>query len=307
LSSKASKLVSTLRLIVYLIVIVGAALYLYGLYESRGEWRYEIGGAPRVSFVSPTVVSIEVPLRIYNPAGDVSAKLVYYQVYLNNVRVGDGLIPYLTLPHGWSNRTFKVTVDILDLGCGGVDALLKGKATVKVSGYAMVDIKTFGGLTWKTITVPFNTTAREARVPPVPEESKPALEAIAAMCKLAHSTPGFNIPFPTGSETGAGQGGTSGSTSSGEGNVTVYLDFRPAGFGRYSVVVVVENNLDETVRAYRIVVHTVSGETARSVDLTIPPGGRVSYDTGVTAPIASTVTVEVYTDHGPYTGEGRVG
>ena len=41
-------IVTAAKVAFYLIVAVGVLVYLWGLYESRGEWRVEAAGAPRI-------------------------------------------------------------------------------------------------------------------------------------------------------------------------------------------------------------------------------------------------------------------
>ena len=201
MSGGASKALLVLRVIVYLIIIGGAALWGYGLYKTRGQWSYRLSGRPAMNYEPPYTLKVTVPLEIYDPAGPVMAKLVYYQVYINGYPAGSGLIPYVHLVKGWNNLTVTTEVDLSQVTCGLAHALAQGEnVTITVKGYAMVDIKTVGGLTWKTITVPFSKEAGQVETPQL---SGPARLLIGFYDRLCGATPANATAPPGGSWTSA--------------------------------------------------------------------------------------------------------
>ena len=178
-----SKALTALKVAFYLVVIGGAALWGWTLYETRGKWSYRLAGRPTISYVPPYTLHIEVPLEIFDPAGPVTAKLVYYKIYINGEPAGTGLIPYIDLHKGWNNLTVTLDLDISRTTCGLAHALAHGEnVTITVKGYAMVDIKTLGGLTWRTITIPYNIKAKQVETPQIGQPAQALLQLYDTIC-----------------------------------------------------------------------------------------------------------------------------
>lgn len=296
-SMRRQKILGALKTLFYIIVLAGVALYLYGLYVASGEWRVEPEGLPHLGFEGPRVLVVGGNVRVYNPDGPVTAKLVYYRIYVEDQLAGDGLVPYLDLPSGWSTHRLEVKVDLARVGCGLAEALLEGgNVTVRARGYAMVDVKTWGGLTWKTVTVPFDVVLGEAGVPSLDPASKTLLEFIVGLCR----GPG-NLTFPGTSPAPwpslPGPGG-------GDEAVRVYLDYEPAGVGLRRVIVVVENRGGEALLVYNI---TVNGVPAYEGTMRVPAGEAVRIATDAVLPPGSPVRAVVYTSRGEYAVNGIAG
>jgi hypothetical protein len=191
-----SKVITALKVAFYLVVIGGAAAWGWTLYETRGEWSYRLAGRPTVSYVPPYTLRVDVPLEVYDPAGPVMAKLVYYNVYINGEQAGTGLIPYISLHKGWNNLTVTVNLDLSRISCGLAHALANGEnLTVTVKGYAMIDIKTLGGLTWRTITVPYSIDAKQVQTPQIGQPARALLKIYDTIC---------TSPSSLASQTGQG-------------------------------------------------------------------------------------------------------
>jgi len=185
---RRQRLLGFARLAVTLILLAGVAVYLVGLYNSMGEWRVEAAEPPRVGVAAAGVVRFDLPVRVYNPDGDVLASLVYYRVYVNGFYVGDGFIPYLDLPSGWSEHVVSVEVDVSRLGCGVAKALGSGEnLTVRVEGYANIELKAFGAIPWRTVTVPFNATLGEAETPKLDPATSTILGLYVYICENSDS------------------------------------------------------------------------------------------------------------------------
>ncbi|MCE4619610.1 MAG: hypothetical protein F7C33_01145 [Desulfurococcales archaeon] len=177
------RIYSAIRTTILVLILIGVAIYLYGLYETRGEWRVEASGTPRVGLESPRVLHVEVYVKIHNPTKPVVAKLVYYRVYLDGYYAGDGFIPYLKLPHGDSVHKITLSLDLSRASCGLAKALEKGGTLrVRVAGFAMVDLKTWGGFTWRTVTVPFNVTAGQVNTPQLDPATRAFLGLYTYVC-----------------------------------------------------------------------------------------------------------------------------
>jgi len=181
---RRQRLLSLARLAVTLFLLAGVAVYLVGLYNSMGEWRVEAAEPPRVGVAAAGVVRFDLPVRVYNPDGDVMASLVYYRVYVNGFYVGDGFIPYLELPSGWSEHVISLEVDVSRLGCGVARALGYGEnLTLTLTGYANVELKAFGVIPWRTVTVPFNVTLGEAEAPQLDPATRAMLRLYVYLCE----------------------------------------------------------------------------------------------------------------------------
>jgi len=291
--------VSWARTIATIIIIVGAVVYLYGLYVASKDWRVELAGVPEVGLAGYRSVSVEVPVRIYNPDGEVLAKLVYYRVYIEGEYAGDGFIPYLSLPSGWSEHVVRAEIDLARAGCGVSRALAEGGTiSVRLEGYAMVDIKTIGGLTWKTVTVPFNVSAAEVEAPALDDKTRAFIRVFLLICDAPEQLStvlggldGFDLGLP---ET---------SPSPEAGPIVVELEYADAGLARKEVVVVVSNSGGEPVTVERVV---VNGE-AVEVGMVVEPGGEIRVETGVVLPVGAPVSVVVETSAGVFEASGTVG
>jgi len=207
---RRQRLLSMARLAVTLFLLAGVAVYLVGLYNSMGEWRVEAAEPPRVGVAAVGVVRFDLPVRIYNPDGDVLASLIYYRVYVNGFYVGDGFIPYLELPSGWSEHVITVEVDVSRLGCGVARALGSGEnLTVTLAGYASIELKAFGVIPWRTVTAPFNVTLGEAEAPQLDPATSAMLSLYVYLCENSDTIldilqgAGGLFPLPGGSDTQA--------------------------------------------------------------------------------------------------------
>lgn len=178
---------SMIKNAVYAIIIIGVILYVAELYFTANQWSASPAGIPSISFESPTVIRVTVPVEVYNPSDRVTAKMIYYRVYVEGYYVGDGFIPYLDLPHGKSTHNISLSIDLWKAGCGLSKALLSNSnVTVEVNGFLMVDLRAFGVITWKTVTIPIHVS-QEVAVPQLPMEAKALLTLEQAVCSGALS------------------------------------------------------------------------------------------------------------------------
>ena len=276
--ARRARVFSYIRYAIYALIIVGVVLYGYSLYRSAGEWKVELADTPRVGLESPRVVSVRVPLRIFNPDGEVMAKLVYYRVYIEDYYAGDGFVPYLHLPSRWSEHVFTVELDVSRASCGRARALAEGSnATVRVEGYAMVDLKTFGGLTWRTVTLPFNYTATQVPLPQLDAATRSLLQLYLYACN--HSDTILGIIQTITSRPGGGQGfipipPAPGAPGQGQSisPLNLSVEVRPAGITTLNVTVTIENTGADTVVIYNV---TINGEV-QTLNVQLPPGAKLT-------------------------------
>jgi len=289
------RLVSWARIIFTLVIVVGAILYLYGLYVSSKDWRVEAGGVPEVGMAGYRTIRVSVPVDVYNPDGEVMAKLVYYRIIINGELAGDGLIPYLHLPSGWSTHTVTAEIDLARTGCGIAKALAEGdNITVRIEGYAMIDIKTIGGITWRTITVPYNITAGEVQAPVLDEKTRTFLQLLLLIC---------DAPEQLADIAGLPQLPTLPALPTQQGALNVELTYRQATLTTLEVIVNLENTGNTPVTVTRIIVNN----QPVSVDITLQPGEKATVPTGVNVPPGTTVTVRVESSLGETTVVGVAG
>ncbi len=292
-----SRRISLIKDIIYLIILIGIVLYGYSLYKSVGEISIEASGAPKVWFKAPTVLLIDQEVVVHNPGVEASAKLVYYRVYIEGEYVGDGFIPYLVIPTGDSRHKLHLEVDLSRLSCGLAKAIESGRnITVSIAGYMMVDLKTWGGITWKTITLPFNTTPAVVSLPELPGEARAFLKLYTYVC--THSEDLINILDLLKPKIGL-QGATP-EPVTGNVNLTVLVDAYKTGLASYEVDVVVKNTGGSPVTVYEVSVDGrriyYSGEGTILV-----PGESMRVSGEVTLiPLTDKLHVTVKTDKGPY-------
>ncbi len=295
---RRQRLFTYLRLAVYALLIIGVIVYVVGLYSSMDEWRVEPAGPPRLGVQAPPVMIVEAPIRIYNPDGNVLARMVYYKVYINGYYAGDGFIPYLRLQHGWSEHTIRLEVDLSRAGCGLAKALSTGEnLTVRVEGLAMVDLKAFGKIPWRTVTVPFNTTAYEVPPPSLDPATRSILQLTVYLCNnsqriitLLQSLQNATSYVP--GLPGIPGGGGGGNTSTAPVNVTATWQLAPPGF---NLTITISNPGPEPVTIEQV---KVNGATIYQGPATLGPGESMSVTARV--PVLPAL-VEVETDRGTVT------
>lgn len=300
------RLASTVKNAIYLVVIVGVAVYLYQLYVTAGQWQVELSDMPKIGLESPTQLKVTVPVKVYNPADRVFARLVYYKVYVEGYYAGDGLIPYLDLPPGWSEHRVSVVIDLDRVGCGLAKALSsKSNVTVEVQGYLMVDLKAFGVVTWKTVTLPFNATAAEVEVPALSEQAASLLSLYTLICDEAPrlvsvlselaSTPAGSLT-PGQPSPRHGQGGAA--------PISVEADVSVTGFMAYTATINITNTAAGPVKIEEV---KVNGRMvgADILPVTLQPGETVTLTLETTSPtllIEVTVNGQTYTYTRTHTG-----
>jgi hypothetical protein len=293
---KRSRIITALKVLLYLFLITGVLLYFAGLYQSRGEWKAEVSRAPSGSYEPPYTLNINIPLSIYDPDGTVTAKLIYYKLYIEGYPAGDGLIPYLKLKHGWNNITISAKIDLSRTTCGLAKALHeKNNVTIRVAGYAMIDLRVLGRFTWKTVTVPFNFTAREVSVPEIGEPAATFLGVYSYYCDhpgILAELPGLLNLSGLSNLTGDQLPGASGSNNTLD--LNIYYTYKLEGAG-YNLTLIIENNMNDTINIYNI---EINGENVMNQTLMLKPGDRVTLHAKVYSIVS---LLRITTDRGEIT------
>ncbi len=204
------KIFNIIKIIFYIIIILGIVVYGLDLYTTRGEWRAALNEPPTISIASTSEIEVQANLTIYNPSHSrVQAKLVWYNIYLDNVYVGDGLIPYLTLNPGNNTVVLKTRINILNLPCATIKALSQDKPiNITIKGYLIASIQLYGKIGYKDVTVPFNTTVYTVEPPRIPQATQELLKLSYTICTspnkileiinyINQTTGGGELPFPT--------------------------------------------------------------------------------------------------------------
>ena len=302
---------SYIKTLVYMVIIAGVALYGYRLYASMDDWKVEPYGAPRAWFKTPRVLSVDMYLRIHNPDGEVSAKLVYYRVYIQGEYAGDGLIPYLKIPSGTSVQKVPVELDLSRVGCGVARALVgEENLTLRVTGYAMVDLKTWGGLTWKTITLPFNFTIANLEMPDMSDTTKGFLILYSYVCTHPNDIIGIingiatenRFPLMNISLPGQSQGQSQSSDMGKSLNITV--ESKRVGLLSYELTIILANTGDETITIQRILLDSIElykGPTK------LGPSESITLTTKINQIYKGTHNLVVQTDKGKYEESVNIG
>ena len=185
---KVSKIVSILKIMFYVVVIFGLVTYGYGLYVSSNDWRIEVEGVPRIDYVSASEVKITTTLNIYNPSrNNVKLYNVWYSIYIDNYYIGEGFIPYVNLRPGNNKINTSITIEILDLPCNVARALSNDNTiNITVKGYAVFQLKLYGKINYKQLTVSFNKTIRNIEFPDAPSGANEMLRLLVTVCDSPH-------------------------------------------------------------------------------------------------------------------------
>ncbi len=174
-----------LRIIIYLVILVGIACWIYDLYTMRSEWRASLVDMPRIEYSLPTYATIHLDVDVYNPShSKVRARFVWYSIYVENQFVGEGFEPYIELRPGHNVLHLDAKIDLSRLPCPVLEALYEGRnVTVSIRGYAVIDLMLFGVVSYKQLLVPFNKTVEELEPPTIPEHVKDALKLYVYLCE----------------------------------------------------------------------------------------------------------------------------
>ncbi|MCE4608895.1 MAG: hypothetical protein F7C36_00735 [Desulfurococcales archaeon] len=183
-AQRVSSIISYLKLAFYIVVIFGLITYGYGLYVSSKDWKIEVVGVPRIDYVSPSEVKVTSMLEIYNPSGDTMTLYnVWYSIYIDNYYVGEGFLPYVILDPGDNRINTSITIDILDLPCNVARALSSDNTiNITVKGYAVFQLKLYGKINYKQLTVSFDRTINDVEFPDAPPGASEMLRLIVAVC-----------------------------------------------------------------------------------------------------------------------------
>ncbi|MEB3759682.1 MAG: hypothetical protein GSR72_06880 [Desulfurococcales archaeon] len=199
-----SKIISILKVMFYIVVVFGLVTYGYGLYVSSNDWRITVDGVPRIDYVSGPEVKITTTLDIYNPSGNnVNLYNVWYSVYIDNYYVGEGFMPYVILHPGNNKINTSITIEILDLPCNVARALSNNDTiNITVKGYAVFQLKLYGKINYKQLTVSFNKTISNVEFPNAPPAADEMLRLLVTVCDspqdivtIITSTGGSQYPF----------------------------------------------------------------------------------------------------------------
>lgn len=151
---------SAVKYAAYVILIVGAAYYVWQEYQAFQQ--LEIGCAsPRECFrgveaISPTIYRLRLELLSTNPTS-VTLELedLQAQVFINGYYVGEIYEPALKVPPGEKTHRLTIDVDVRKLPLIALQTIAdNGTLEVRVEGRVTVPLKPFGLLTWRRITIP---------------------------------------------------------------------------------------------------------------------------------------------------------
>jgi len=187
-----SRVLSKVKYLIYIVIVFGLIVYLYSVSSSISRWVIEPSSIPEIMPQGVSGIKIDMIFRVYNPGERVTAKLVYYRIYIDGNYVGDGFIPYLNLDHGWSEHRVIAYIDLTRVGCGTTEAILRGGGVnISIAGYAMVDIYLFGKIPWRSVTIPFNKTLANINVPRLDENSISVIKFYDLICRNGPKIIGF--------------------------------------------------------------------------------------------------------------------
>ncbi len=179
------KVITALKVIFYVIVIIGIVVYALDLYTSRGRWSASLQRPPEVSVQPPSTLNVLVDLNVYNPShGKVVVRDLWYNIYINNYFVGEGFKPYVVLFPGNNTLRLSTSIDLSRFPCPLAETFYNGEnMTISVSGYAIANVMLFGKLSFRSVMVPFNVTAKEIKVPKLPEVTRSLLYVYIYYCQ----------------------------------------------------------------------------------------------------------------------------
>ncbi|KSW11793.1 hypothetical protein CF15_03025 [Pyrodictium occultum] len=304
---------SLIKNIIYVIIVIGVALYVYKLYTTSHGWRAELVDVPRIGLASPTQLRISLLVKIYNPSGEqVLARLVYYKVYIQGYYAGDGLIPYLALPPGWSEHRLTLVLDVDKAGCGIAKALAtRRNVTVTLQGFAMVDLKAFNTITWKIVTLPFNITVANVNVPKLSSQAAAILQLYTLVCDEAPRlvtalTKLLGHAGLLGILSQGGQSGTHGTSTGGGASqgqeasqppVKVTVTLEKSGLASYTAIINITNVASHPVSLEKVAVNGRSIAEGKLPQVLLP-GQALTLKTSVPSPM---LLIKVTVDGKTYT------
>lgn len=190
---------------IYLIIVVGILVYLYGLYQAGTNLKIEDVKIRTVEIIPPTSLRFKVNVDFNNPANqEIDVSSLMYKVYLEDKYIGEGYKFQLSIPHNFSTSILEFEFDVKDTVVGAVKA--GDNANITVKGQVNVPIKVFGLFTYKTVTVPYTYTKQVSISGTVNKTGKALIDKAAqaidkVVQTLSESTPTATsirtLPVPT--------------------------------------------------------------------------------------------------------------
>ncbi len=182
------KILTAIKVMFYLIVISGIVVYALDLYTSRGNWSVNLQRTPEISVEPPTTLRVSIDLKVLNPShSKVVIRDLWYNIYINGLFSGEGFKPYVVLSPGNNTLRLVTSFDLNRLSCSLAETFYRGEnVSIYISGYAIANLMVFGKFSFRSVMVPFNVTAKEVKVPKLPETARSFLYVYIYYCQ--HST-----------------------------------------------------------------------------------------------------------------------
>ena len=140
------------------LIVIGIIVYLGLLYQTSQSISADVKSIDSIRWIEfPDKIRIVFTLEVNNTGVvDVTIEKLYYRVYIENEYLGDGIEENILIMRGRNLIEVSFDTSVKHLSTGLIRILMQGgRFNVKIDGYIVIPIKSFGIIRLWSAEVPF--------------------------------------------------------------------------------------------------------------------------------------------------------
>jgi len=140
------------------LIVIGIIVYLGLLYQTSQSISADVKSIDSIRWIEfPDKIRIIFTLEVNNTGVvDVTIEKLYYRVYIENEYLGDGIKENILIMRGRNLIEVSFDTSVKHLSTGLIRILMQGgRFNVKIDGYIVIPIKSFGIIRLWSAEVPF--------------------------------------------------------------------------------------------------------------------------------------------------------
>ena len=154
----SKKIITKLWRVLTGLIVIGIIVYLGLLYQTSQSISADVKSIDGIRWIEfPDKIRIVFTLEVNNTGVvDVTIEKLYYRVYIENEYLGDGIEENILIMRGRSLIEVSFDTSVKHLSTGLIRILMQGgRFNVKIDGYIVIPIKSFGIIRLWSAEVPF--------------------------------------------------------------------------------------------------------------------------------------------------------
>ena len=154
----SKKIITKLWRVLTGLIVIGIIVYLGLLYQTSQSISADVKSIDSIRWIEfPDKIRIIFTLEVNNTGVvDVTIEKLYYRVYIENEYLGDGIKENILIMRGRNLIEVSFDTSVKHLSTGLIRILMQGgRFNVKIDGYIVIPIKSFGIIRLWSAEVPF--------------------------------------------------------------------------------------------------------------------------------------------------------